>query len=588
MDKLLAYDTETTGLCPYLGDRMFAYSTCDLDGDVVVRRRDASPTTFRSKLRKLWSSGYIMVMHNAKFDMEMTLQEDVDISSDYPFEDTMLMAAVLYSHMPKDLKNLAYTLLGYNGYVDGMDIDAAVVKAAGPAKAYDSVPKTLLDIYQRMDAERTMLLCAHMLPKVREDATFFEIYEMEKRVVRVTMEMEKRGLLLNAARTKKILAELSEKRAHALSILPGNVNPMKPGDVIGLLFHDIGLPVRSLTRKKGIPSTDHTALLNLYSDYPECKELEAIVRFRSFDHGISIINSYLGLRDVSDVLHPSINTVGAHTGRESCSSPNLQNVQKADGSEEFSIPARRCFRPRPGYVNFHTDFAGIEARLAIHYSRDPAMLEIMRGCKPDPHSAAAELFYAEDGMWENADAKERKRLRNLSKNGQFCIIYGGGAPNLARVLGLSLDAAQRAKARYGRAFPGMLDLNRRIARQARMDGFILTEFGNKIRVDAQKAYVAVNYLIQGTAAGILKRAQIRVADFLKKRTHDSWKLLLPIHDELIIECPRRYLSRSRGILRKIREMMTDFPQFSVPMDIEVKCSTHSWADMEEVNLDNRP
>ncbi len=578
---LLAYDTETTGLRLHYGDRMFAFSTCAPDGTTEIRRKDRKAVEFFPSLRRAWDGEHNVVMHHAKFDIKATRNEGIEIPDGFPFEDTMLMAAVLFSHLPRGLKDLAYILLGYP-----QDDERSILKASGPNQDFSRVPHNMMEEYQRHDAERTMLLCLKMLPKIRENIVFSEIYEIEKALVWTTLRMEDRGLLLNERYAKSLVEDLTEKRESCLSDLPFGFNPASAKDVTNLLYHELNLPILKRT-PSGNPATDKVTLFELDERFPDCKALERIVAYRAYDHGIAIISSYLGFQDRDHVVHPNINTVGAHTGRESCSEPNLQNVQ-SEGRllNRYPVPARRCFMPRPGHVNFHIDYSGIEMRLIIHESRDPEMVRIMKSDKPDPHSVAASVFFRAHDRWAKADPVEKKMLRSAAKNGQFCIAYGGGAPKLARTLNIPVEEAQTALGYYRERFPGIFSLNKQLASKARRAGFIETTFGHRITVDPQKAYTATNFIIQGTAAGILKRAQVRVDRLLQKDLGGKWQILLPVHDEIIIECPRSMLPDSKRILRMIREEMIGFPQFSVPLEVEVEVSTASWADLEEVNIND--
>jgi DNA polymerase-1 len=120
-------------------------------------------------------------------------------------------------------------------------------------------------------------------------------------------------------------------------------------------------------------------------------------------------------------------------------------------------------------------------------------------------------------------------------------------------------------------------MTRAVVEEVRATGGVKTTLGRFLRVPRDQAYAGVNYKIQGTAAQILKRAQARVHAWLERETDGEAGLLMPIHDELIIEWPRRRLGQAQAGWREIRSLMIDFPQFNVPLDVEVDVSTESWA-----------
>jgi len=307
--------------------------------------------------------------------------------------------------------------------------------------------------------------------------------------------------------------------------------------------------------------------------------LDDVIEYRSWTRGQSILASYLDFRDDEGAIHPNIRTCGAVTGREACADPNLQNVEKEGRIRNpFPVPARRCFRPRPGFVNFHADYAGIEMRILIHYSDDPKMLDCLNNGDGDVHSLAAAVFYGRR-FTEETDKKKRKSLRDAAKNANFAIPYGASAAKVAATLALPLSDAKVKYGIYKATFPGLAGLSRTIEGWVKRDGFVRTAFGRIIHVPKSKAYIGTNYMVQGTAADILKRAQVRLGPWLERETGGRVRMILPIHDELIIEVPRDMLGVCPELFRGIRrEMIRDFmPPLKVPLDVEVDYTIRDWA-----------
>jgi DNA polymerase-1 len=579
---LMSYDTETTGLRLHNGHKMFAFSVGKLPEDkacidTLVYREDTDKD-FRSVMQKIWmDKNIVKIMHNAKFDMTATkhyLGDDAVL--DQPFHDTYLQSHIVFNaHPTHGLKALAWELLGFP-----KEDEAAVKSFVKSGGDYSMVPPHIMEPYQLADAERTMLLHGFFYEEViAKNPIWKEIYEWELKLVPVTARLEENGIMVNRQKCKDLINELRDGVEVALNDLEAligeRLNPYKARDVQWLLYKKLGFPVLKSTKKTSVPSVDKETLAELRRINPH-PALDLIVKYKSWDRGVEILSSYLELADDEGILHPNINTCGAITGRESSSKPNLQNVAKEKVLlNPFPVPARRCFRPRLGCLNFHIDYSGIEMRLLVHYSEEDKLLKIIKE-GGDVHEPAALVFFRD--KYRNAQGKEKKMLRDASKNMNFAIPYGGGAQAVATGLGFSLPEGAARFADYKKAFPKLVKLNSDIAKQVRQLGYITTTFGRRLYIPRDLAYMGLNYLIQGTAAEILKRAQVRVDAILRKDTGYQVKLLLPIHDEIILQWPRESLKEAPYLMRKIRDVMIDFNIFKVPLEVEMEYTVLSWAE----------
>jgi DNA polymerase-1 len=597
---LLSYDTETTGLEPWGGKhRVFAYSTCDRDGTAHVVRLSPQGATIKERqiLRDMLARN-VLVMHNSKFDLSFTERLiDQRVAESVRFHDTQLQSHIIRNdHHGHRLKDLAWELAG----VDKRD-EAEVREYVRDGSDYSTVPEAVMRRYQQRDAERTMLLHLFFWPKIRENPKWLEAYTWERRLVPVTMRMEERGFPLDQAACRKLAEEQRLDAVAALDdaerLLGRRVDLGKDGVVRKLLYDDMRLPVVERT-DTGLASVDKETLDVLAQIPGTNRELLNLVRrFRSRRRGASTLAGYLDCVGPDGIIHPNIQTCRAVTGRESCSSPNLQNVEKDRGLKNpYPVPARKVFRPRPGYVNVHIDYSGIELRLLVHYSGDQELVDIIRS-GGDAHLPAAQLFYPawtreeidEAGarvapmMLKGIDAyepdsKSFSTLRDAAKSTNFGVPYGAGWRKAAVTLGLPESIGKRRFDLYKSRFPRLCSLSRTVGSQVRAENGVETTFGRFLYVPPSKAYMGTNYLIQGTAAEVLKRSQVRVADVLLSATSGEVKLLLPIHDEIIMEVPKRMLSHFRGVLPRVRDVMIDFPQFNVPLEVDVKYTETNWAD----------
>jgi DNA polymerase-1 len=570
----LAYDIETTGLNLHTGAEMFSYSTCTWEGKTQVSRLDGSVKRIDEsfwRLRNLIDRRIPLIMHNAKFDLTGTENFlNIKLPYDYPIHDTIIQSNLIQNnHRTHALKDLGWELAGIR-----RDDEKAVKKF----KTFQSVPEWIMNDYQERDAERTMLLHRFFMPKIKNK--YESSYENELKLIRVTMEMERRGIMINKKTCRKIIEQLKIDTNIVLDELERycgkRVNPHKAADVRWLFYIYEKLPIRALTKITKEASTDKDTMLELRDEF-RSTGIEFILKYRSWHRGVKTLTKYLELADNDGIIHPEIKTNGATTGRESCKTPNLQNVAKSKSLlVPYPVMARKVFRPRPGHVFVLVDYAGIELRLLVHYGNDPVMLKEINKPDGDPHALAAKVFYGNKFTGQ-------KLLRDAAKNMNFAISYGGGAAQIAKGLGLYGEEGLRAYQRYQDAFPRQAALHREISSQVKEDGFIVTHFGRLLFVPRDKAYMGTNYLIQGTAAGILKRAQVRVYEWLQYSGLSDIYMLLPVHDEIIFEIPRIYLNDLDEIMRNIAGLMEDF-NFKVPMKIEADIATYSWEDKKEYNF----
>ena len=574
--KYLSYDTETTGLNPYDDAEMFAFSTADEDATIRVCRldgKDKRPKTAKKYLWQLWSDKSIAkVMHNAKFDLSFTEKYfGRRLAEDHQFHDTQIQSHLLQNdHVNHRLKQLAWELAGVP-----VDDEAAIKPyTTGEFENFSTVPVHLMNEYQKRDAERTMLLHLFFWPKIKNDPKLKETYDTEIDLVRTTLRLEERGVMIHQKNCRNLIAKLNRDCESVLQegedLFGKRINFGNDNHVRKLFYHDLKFPKLKLTPKGTGISVDKETLAGLRAEHPH-PVLEMVLKYRSWRRGITILKGYLNLCDKKGIVHPNLRTNGARTGRESCSKPNLQNVAKEEVLlNPYPIPARRAFCPRPGFINFHLDYSGIEFRIAIHYTNDERLFQLVRKGE-DLHAIGARILYGD--RWINATKEQRKILRNSGKNANFAKMYGASMQKVSHTLGHSIN--KKVFREYNEIF-GSLDVSAKCLTQtARHNMLAHTLFGRHLRV--AKAYVAVNYTIQGSAAEILKRAQNRVHHYLEESTGGEVGLILPIHDELVIEYPVKRLADAPEIIKGIRKRMVDFPQLNIPLDVDVEYTSTDWA-----------
>ena len=590
LEKLPAvvFDIETTNTNVYAPNfEIFAYSTCTEQGAIEVYRFDRTATQRhygQKRLLELWNNNQVAkVAHNAMYEISGLNEGGFSIPEYAPLHDTMVMSHLLRNLAPNhSLDYLAWELSGYS-----RELDEAVKAASKQVPTYKEIPEKLMREYQKADAERCMLLFLTFWPEIKKDSALLEDYKNEIAMLWVTRRLIKRGYRLKFEQVEKLMAwleaEIIKTLAELNQAVGRNINPRSPKDLGWILFEFLKLPVVKFT-EKGNPSTDAEAF-EIWEQTEHNEIFNLIIKYRSYAGARSKINGYMRLCDSNGILRSNIGTDVAKTGRQSSSKPNLQNVDRpGDLSKKYPVPMRRLFGPRDGYVNIHIDYASLEALLLTHYSQDPEMLKIVRS-GGDIHAEGAKLVFGE--VWERANKATRKLLRFGTKgNVSFAIPYGSNIRTAEKELALHLPPGETRKPRlapYLARFPKYCGLSGSTSAFARNHGYIVTAFGRRLWIPRNELYKSVNYLIQGTAAGIIKRAQVKVDPYLREVTDDAAGIILPIHDEIVIEWPRELLPEMKPILREVGRLMCDFGNtFSVPLGVEYEIVTNTWDRKKEL------
>jgi DNA polymerase I-like protein with 3'-5' exonuclease and polymerase domains len=282
----------------------------------------------------------------------------------------------------------------------------------------------------------------------------------------------------------------------------------------------------------------------------------------------------------------------------------MMNVSKKEKLDNpFAVPARKCFRCRDGGIMMFVDYGAIEMRLMIERAKSKRMINILRQ-GGNIHEIAGHIFYPEIDLMEKPYTDEvyetcsyvngfiskieSKLLYSSTKNGHFSLAYGGSPVQLGKTLHFIKPIIEGPLAydRYAKEFPEIAYLLRNTASIAKEQGFVELPFGCRLYIQVSKAYRALNYVIQGTAALILKRAEIMLAKYFRENWDNEIRLVIPIHDELVIHFPRHLLKYRDQIMHEASALMVDIPEIKVPLIVEWKTSSSNWnnAITREIDL----
>jgi DNA polymerase-1 len=344
------------------------------------------------------------------------------------------------------------------------------------------------------------------------------------------------------------------------------------------LFRELKLPVLKRTPQTG-PSTDAEVLEGLARLHPlPAKVLE----YRQY---AKLTGTYLDalprmVHPQTGRVHASFNQVVAATGRLSSSDPNLQNIPiRTETGREI----RSAFVPgRPGESLLAADYSQIELRVLAHYAGD-AELAAAFARDEDIHTRVASQI---NGV---PLTEVTAAMRRQAKAVNFGVIYGQSPFGLARALGIGKDEAARFIDSYFAGYPGIERFLDRVLAECRERGYARTILGRRrairgVRVGAGRRRnlaerTAVNTVIQGSAADIIKLAMIALARRLRRERFPA-RLLLQIHDELVLEVPSAKLD---CLARIVTEEMAGVQTLAVPLKVDVQAGPN-WADAEDIEF----
>ncbi|HET6719887.1 MAG TPA: DNA polymerase I, partial [Rhodocyclaceae bacterium] len=439
---------------------------------------------------------------------------------------------------------------------------------------FDQVDIARAAEYSAEDADLTLRLAQVLGPKVDAAPGLQTIYRrIELPVRQVLWQMERDGVLIDAAAMTRQSHEIGvrllelEQRAFALAGQPFNL--ASPKQLAEILFNKLELPVKKKTPSGG-PSTDEEVLSELALDYPLPKlllEHRSLSKLKGTytDKLPKMVNAQTGR------VHTSFSQTTAVTGRLASVDPNLQNIPIRT-SEGRRI--REAFVAPEGASIVSADYSQIELRIMAHLSGDERLLDAFAKGEDVHRATAGEIF----GVTPLEVGPDQRRVAKVIN---FGLIYGMSAFGLARELGLERSAAQGYIERYFTRYPGVARYMEETREQARHQGYVETVFGRRLwlpeirssqaarRQGAERA--AINAPMQGTAADLIKLSMIAVSDWLSEQGRTS-KLVLQVHDELILEVPDAELAVVRAELPRL---MGSVATLKVPLLVEVGVGS-SW------------
>lgn len=579
--KQCALDTETTGVLPLI-DRLvgisFAVDTTTayyipLAHENITTQLDLAETI--KKLKPILEDpGIDVIMHNAKFDQLVLWNNGVAL---HPLQfDTLIAANLVRNEWQKiNLKDLSMFYL--------QEPMHKFKEILGKYKTFAEVPIEIGAEYGAHDALQTLKIKTPIERLLTDNPTLKKLFEqIEMPFYWVLVRMEQMGIAIDAEKLNAIgIAidkELTVVEAKILGALEGkkiftekfNIN--SPKQVERLLFDELELPVIKKS-EKGQRSTNHEVLVELSKLHP----IPALIlQYRELaklkNTYVDPLPSFINPKDKR--IHTSYSQTMVATGRISSSDPNLQNIPAAEG---FGMDIRSTFVPAAGKIFMSADYSQIELRVLAHLSQDPTLIDIFVHDRDIHTETASQLF---DIPMDSVTNQQRQ----LGKRINFSIIYGMSPFGLARDLGIKQGEAKTYIEKYFARYPKVAEWMDRTVQKAIIDGYVETLYGRRRHVpelreknrtifEAGKR-IAVNSPVQGTQADIMKTAMIAIDKRFVASKLEA-RMILQIHDEIVIELAPHELEAVEKIVAKEMESVVDW---QTPLKVTIRTG-ENWAEI---------
>jgi len=503
------------------------------------------------------------VLQNAKYEINLLLNYNIELKG--IMLDTMLASYIKNPTYKHNLKQQALSYLKFE-----MKSIEELIGKGKEATTMDKISIEEVADYASDDAKATLELGRYYSRNIDKEQNNV-LYDIEVPLVPVLADMERTGVSIDIEYLHDLSAEIQnnldniESKIYEYAGEKFNIN--SPKQVADIIFEKLELSKKAKT-KTGF-STSAKVLESLVDEHPIVPlllEQRQLTKLKS-----TYIDTLPVLVNPKDKrVHASFNQTITTTGRLSCSNPNLQNIPIRT---ELGNRIRAAFVPRDRENSFifSADYSQIELRLLAHYSEDPALIEAFCSDRDIHADTASRVF---DVPLDQVTKEMRRRAKAVN----FGIIYGQSSYGLASALGITPAEAKKIIEKYFEMYPNIKKYMENTIAQVYKQGYVSTLYGRKryladelssrnknIREFAERA--AINAPLQGTAADLIKLAMIELYQELKKSKFES-KMILQVHDELVLEVPKNELLIVGDIVKNCMELCQPL---KVPLIIDIAC-----------------
>lgn len=576
-EKIVAFDCETTSL-DTLNTQLVGFSLSSQAGKGIYvplytsnlfENLDFIPQDKAlEQIARLFNNPQVtVILHNGKFDYKVLRSNGIKINNNKvscKLVDTMIAEWLLNSDKTGknsySLEYLAETKLG----LKGIEYEDLVPKG----QTFADLPIEKAFPYAAEDADFTFQLWQKLEPQLKSQNLYELFTSTEMRLMPLLAEMEIQGIHLDSQTlydyNKELTIGIEDIQNKIYSSVGHTFNIASPKQLQEVLFTERGLKPTKKT-KTGY-STDTSVLeeLALYDPVPKMiLEYRELAKLQS-----TYVETLPSMCDKNERIHTDFIQTGTATGRLSCREPNLQNIPVRN---EAGRKIRSAFTATPGTILISADYSQIELVVLAHLSQDKNMCNAFIS-GTDVHKATAALIF---GVPQE---EVTPQMRRTAKTINFGVIYGMSAFRLANDLGISRTQAAEFIENYFKTYSSVNDFINSTIQKTEETGFVQTIFGRKRQIaninsknkleKSGAERMAVNTPVQGSAADIVKKAMLDVSKALEEENTQA-KLILQVHDELLVECPDNPQTIEKTI-SIIKEKMENAVKLNVPLKVSIE------------------
>ena len=576
-EKIVAFDCETTSL-DTLNTQLVGFSLSSQAGKGIYvplytsnlfENLDFIPQDKAlEQIARLFNNPQVtVILHNGKFDYKVLRSNGIKINNNKvscKLVDTMIAEWLLNSDKTGknsySLEYLAETKLG----LKGIEYEDLVPKG----QTFADLPVEKAYPYAAEDADFTFQLWQKLEPQLKSQNLYELFTSTEMRLMPLLAEMEIQGIHLDSQTlydyNKELTIGIEDIQNKIYSTVGHAFNIASPKQLQEVLFTERGLKPTKKT-KTGY-STDTSVLeeLALYDPVPKMiLEYRELAKLQS-----TYVETLPSMCDKNERIHTDFIQTGTATGRLSCREPNLQNIPVRN---EAGRKIRSAFTATTGTILISADYSQIELVVLAHLSQDKNMCNAFIS-GTDVHKATAALIF---GVPQE---EVTPQMRRTAKTINFGVIYGMSAFRLANDLGISRTQAAEFIENYFKTYSSVNDFINSTIQKTEETGFVQTIFGRKRHIaninsknkleKSGAERMAVNTPVQGSAADIVKKAMLDVSKALEEENTQA-KLILQVHDELLVECPDNPQTIEKTI-SIIKEKMENAVKLNVPLKVSIE------------------
>lgn len=582
IDKILAIDTETTGL-NHITDKIVGISLAidDTHGAYIpIRHRIGTPDLFGGDTiapnqltietvhDKLWpiltNPNIIKVGHNLKYDLHIMANEGWDTTQIRPIDDTMLLSYAL--HGTRHGHGLDELALMYLGHENIKFASLFPPKTRDADMHFDALPIENACTYAAEDACICRALYDLMRPELNADEKLCKLYETcDLPLMPILMQMERTGVRADREKLQHLSTvfheQLQKLQSEIWALAGHEFNIASPKQLGAVLFDELNLPAN---KKR---STDADALNDLLDAH---EIIEKILNWRSIAKLAGTYADALPRQIASDDrIHTTYLQTSTNTGRLSSRDPNLQNIPiKTELGEEI----RKCFVAAPGHTLISVDYSQIQLRLLADMANVHTFKETFNNNSDIHEQTARKIFNIP------FDQPVPRDLRRAAKTVNFSIIYGISSFGLSSQLGISRTDAQNIINTYMAGLPEIREYIERTKQFATEHACVYTPWGRRIelpdvknpRMRAYAMRAAINAPIQGFEADLMRRAMVEINENIMRPNSDKIRMIMQVHDEIVFECKSEFADE---FAHKIKSAMENITKLSIPLVAEFVIGT---------------